>query len=96
MQKTKRFLIGLAVLVPALCGLACHFRLKSSEWGCPGTPPEVWILGISLNVTFTDASQSRLEGTMEIGYDHRPAGSTSRRYNGVTVVKKFEIKRIAA
>lgn len=81
-------------LVPSLCGLGCHFRMKSSEWNCEGTPPDVWIVGTTLNATFTDAAQNRVEGTMEIGYDHRPGDSEKNaRYTGMTVVTSFKVHK---
>ena len=79
-------------LVPALCGLGCHFQLKSSEWGCPGTPPEVWIGGINLTGTFTDALQSHIQGTLEIPYGLRP-GNSHGGYSDITVVKRFELAK---
>jgi hypothetical protein len=80
-------------LVPELCPLRCHFRLQSSEWACPGPAPEVWILGIRLTATFTDALRRELRGTIEIPYDTRPAGGRGT-YQGMAVVKRFDLIRV--
>jgi hypothetical protein len=83
-------------VVPSLCDLGCHFRLNSTEWSCPGAAPDVWILGISLVGRYTDASQTRIEGTMNIGYDHRPGDSPAvGPYTNFSVVKKFQLSKVA-
>ena len=78
-----------------LCGYGCHFQLRSSDWNCQGTPPDVWILGINLTGTFTDSSESRIQGTLEISYDHRPGSSSGFTYTNARVVKRFEITKEA-
>lgn len=82
------------LLVPSLCGLGCHFRLKSSEWNCEGTPPEVWILGVDLTATVGDELRDRMQGTMEIAYDHRPGNSPiGGGWRRVTVVSRFDLRK---
>ena len=84
------------LLVPSLCGLGCHFRLKSSEWNCLGTPPDVWILGVELTGTLSGEPSDRIEGTMEVDYDHRP-GSYSAYGGGyahLTVTTHFELTKV--
>jgi hypothetical protein len=67
----------------------CHFQLPASDWGCaPNMAPEVWIDGITVNGSFTDASQNRIQGTMDIKYDHR-SGNTS--YVKAMVLKLFDV-----
>ena len=81
-------------LVPATCGLEGHFRLNSSEWGCSGTPPEVWITGMKLSAAFVDDSQRRLRGRMQITYDHQPGCSRcGPPWSTATVVKWFEVSK---
>jgi len=75
-------------LVPSVCGLSCHFQLNASQWGCAGTPPEVWILG--MRVAGVLAAADRLSGTIEIAYDHRQGGGP---YTRATVLKRFEMRR---
>jgi len=79
-------------IIPSLCGLGCHFRLNSSDWGCQGLSPDVWILGINLNGTFADATRTRIQGTVEIGYDHR-AGNSHGGYSRATIVERFDIRK---
>jgi hypothetical protein len=65
-------------LVPWTCEPTCHFALQSSDWGCAGLPPDVWIVDMRLGGRFTDASNDRLEGSVQISHDHRPGDSRSR------------------
>jgi len=74
-----------------LCGLGCHFRLNSSDWGCQGPSPDVWILSMNLNGTFANATRTRIQGTVEIGYDHRPANGGA--YSHATIVEHFDIHK---
>jgi hypothetical protein len=78
-------------LVPSVCNLGCHFRLKSEEWNCSGTAPDVWILGTTLDGTLGSPSAERIHGTMKIRYDQR-AGN-SGEYNTMILVLRFEIMR---
>jgi hypothetical protein len=80
-------------LVPSLCGLQCHFKLRADDWGCAGIPPEVWITDLRVRGTFTDASRTRLSGTVEVGYAHRPGGS-QRGYTGGLVIKRVELAKV--
>jgi hypothetical protein len=82
-------------IAPSLCGLGCHFRLNASEWNCEGTPPEVWILDVHVIGTVNEESPGRMQGTMEIHYDHR-AGDARQGggYSGATVVTRFDIRRV--
>jgi hypothetical protein len=70
----------------------CHFRIDTSAWGCTGTPPNVWLLGVKLAGTFADESRSRIRGRMEVGYDHRPGG---RRvpYRLAVLAKTFDLRK---
>jgi hypothetical protein len=79
------------LLVPAVCNLRCHFRLRSETWQCQGPPPDVWILGIRLQGTL-DGSQRRMQGTMAIDYDHRPGQGVA--YRTMTVLERFDIEKI--
>jgi hypothetical protein len=79
-------------LIPSLCGLGCHFRLNSSDWGCQGPSPDVWILGMNLNGTRADATSNHIQGTVEIGYDHR-AGNSHGGYSRAIIVERFDIRK---
>jgi hypothetical protein len=78
-------------LVPSLCGLGCHFRLNTSDWGCSATPPEVWIGGMNLTGT-PDAAVDRIQGTVAIAYGHRP-GNSHGGYSDATIVERFDIRK---
>jgi hypothetical protein len=79
-------------LVPSLCGLGCHFRLNSSTWNCGGTPPEVWILSVTLDGTIDAAD--RIQGSMEIDYVQRPGNTPSAiGWNDLTVFARFDLHR---
>lgn len=83
-------------LVPSLCGLGCHFRLSSSDWNCEGAPPEVWILGVAVTGTLDAESPDRMQGRMEITYDHRPGNypAPGGGWKGVTVVSRFDLRKV--
>jgi uncharacterized protein YukE len=66
----------------------CHFQLRTSGWNCPATAPEVWIDGIKINGSFADALSNRIQGVMEIKYDHRSGGDS---YSAATVRKSFDV-----
>jgi hypothetical protein len=78
-------------LVPAVCSLRCHFRLDSTQWGCLGTPPDVWVVDIRFSGTL-DVTAARMQGTIEVAYDHRPGGSQAA-YVAATVVKRVELAK---
>lgn len=66
----------------------CHFQLPTSNWTCHDKAPEVWIAGINVTGSFTDSSQDRIQGIMEVNYSHRP-GSGS--YITGTIRKSFDV-----
>jgi hypothetical protein len=48
--------------------------------------------GDSPGRTITDASRTRIDGTIAVLYDHRPGGCMSR-YDSVAILKHFELAR---
>ena len=66
----------------------CHFQLRTSDWECRGSAPEVWILGINVNGSFTDGSQNRIRGIMEVKYDHRSGRGS---YTTAMIRKLFDV-----
>jgi hypothetical protein len=73
----------------------CHFRIDTSRWGCKGTPPEVWILGIGLSGELGGQPPTRIRGRMELAYDHRPP-VRGVKYRKATVIKTFELVKPGA
>jgi hypothetical protein len=74
----------------------CHFRLDTSQWGCRGAGPEVWILGIRFTGSFNDESEELIQGSMEVQYDHRPGNSApGTHYTTGTVTKSFEASKVS-
>lgn len=67
----------------------CHFRLRTSEWGCGDKAPEVWIDGIDVSGSVT-ADLGSAEGSISVEYGHRLGGGP---YTTAVVRKSFAVVR---
>jgi hypothetical protein len=47
---------------------------------------------MTLHGNLTDATATHIQGTAEIGYDHR-AGNSHGAYSRATIVERFEIRK---
>jgi hypothetical protein len=72
---------------------ACQTELDSSSWGCRGTAPEVSISGILFEGTFTGTARDRIQGSLQVRYQHR--ADDTQPYAGFVATEDFTLTQVA-